>query len=222
MTPPGAAPVGYVVLQMTASRLPPPRIVAGVYRAAPQPHRATMLEMRRRILRIVPHAEEVVSYGIAAFKVNGTIVGGLRAAKHHVGFYPFSGDVLKRFPHELRKYSSTKSAVHVPVDKPLSTTLLRKLVAARAQQGRATERVASPAKARAVNFAAVNQRDAEWREMGLAAPARRALTNANIHRVRDLRTWREADVLALHGIGSNAMVVLRREMKRAGIAFRTR
>ncbi|MFZ9911402.1 MAG: hypothetical protein ACO3F1_04935 [Ilumatobacteraceae bacterium] len=39
--------------------------------------------MRRRILRIVPHAEEVSSYGIAAFKVNGTIVAGLLSAKHH-------------------------------------------------------------------------------------------------------------------------------------------
>jgi uncharacterized protein YdhG (YjbR/CyaY superfamily) len=55
-----------------------------------------MLEMRRRILRIVPNAEEVLSYGIATFKVNGTIVGGLLAAKHHVGFYPFSGTVHPR------------------------------------------------------------------------------------------------------------------------------
>ncbi|MGA1149135.1 MAG: iron chaperone [Ilumatobacteraceae bacterium] len=200
----------------------PPRAVAGVYRAAPEPHRSTMLEMRRRILRIVPNAQEVVSYGIAAFKVNDTIVCGLLAAKHHVGYYPFSGDVLKRFPHELRTYSSTKSAVHVPVDNPLPSTLLRKLIAARAPQGRATARVASSAKARAVNAAKSQHLDAEWRAIGLAAPARRALANAKIHRVRDLRTWREADVRALHGIGNNAMVALRREMRRAGITFRAR
>ncbi|MGA1170605.1 MAG: iron chaperone, partial [Ilumatobacteraceae bacterium] len=130
---PLAAPVRYVVLQMTASRLPP-RAVAGVYRSAPQPHRATMLEMRRRILRIVPHAEEVSSYGIAAFKVNGTIVAGLLSAKHHVGFYPFSGTVLSKFPHELRGFSTTKSALHVPIDKPLSSALLRKLISARISQ----------------------------------------------------------------------------------------
>ncbi len=211
MTPPGAAPIRYVVLQMTASRLPAPRIVAGVYRAAPEPHRSTMLEMRRRILRIVPNAQEVVSYGIAAFKVNGTIVGGLRAAKHHVGFYPFSGDVLKRFPHELRKYSSTKSAVHVPVDKPLPSTLFRKLIAARMSQMKPTPRRTSTA-----------ARDTEWQALGLAAPARRGLVNANILRLGDLAKWREADVRALHGIGGNAMVVLRREMKRRRISFRTR
>jgi uncharacterized protein YdhG (YjbR/CyaY superfamily) len=99
-----------------------------------------MLEMRERILRIVPDAQEVLSYGIAAFRVNGSIVCGLLAAKHHVGYYPFSGDVLRRFPHELRSYSMTKSALHVPIDKPLSSTLLRKLITARALQDRTTSR----------------------------------------------------------------------------------
>lgn len=90
-----------------------------------------MLEMRQRILTIAPEAEEVVSYGIAAFKVNGVIVCGLLAAKRHVGYYPFSGSVLKLFPHELHNYSMTKSALHVPPDKPLSRTLLKKLITAR-------------------------------------------------------------------------------------------
>lgn len=90
-----------------------------------------MLEMRQRILRIIPDAEEVVSYGLAAFKVNGVIVCGIGPAKKHVGFYPFSGDVIHRFSSELRNYSLTKSAVHVPLDKPLSVTLLRALIKTR-------------------------------------------------------------------------------------------
>jgi uncharacterized protein YdhG (YjbR/CyaY superfamily) len=188
---------------MTASRLPP-RAVAGVYRSAPQPHRATMLEMRRRILRIVPHAEEVLSYGIAAFKVNGNIVGGLLAAKHHVGFYPFSGTVLSMFPHELRGFSTTKSALHVPIDKPLSSALLKKLISARISQD--TSKSA--------------RGDDEWRSLGLAAPARRALANAKIYHLRDLRAWREVDVKTLHGIGGNALAELKRAMKRARITFR--
>ena len=90
-----------------------------------------MLEMRRRILTIAPGADEVASYGIAAFKVNGIIVCGLLAAKRHVGYYPFSGSVLKLFPDELRNYSTTKSALHVPPDKPLSRVLLKMLINAR-------------------------------------------------------------------------------------------
>jgi len=108
-----------------------PADVKKLYVAAPSPHQETMLEMRERILQIIPNAEEVVSYGMPAFRVDGTIVAGLLANKKHVGYYPFSGSILKLFPKELEKFSQTKAALHVPVDKPLSKTLLQKLIKAR-------------------------------------------------------------------------------------------
>mgnify|MGYP003863762467 CR=1 FL=1 len=108
-----------------------PVAVRAHYQSAPSPHKETMLEMRQRILEIVPEAVEVVSYGMPAFKVADTIVAGLLANKRHVGYYPFSGSILHLFPKELAKYRTTKSAIHVPVDKPLSKTLLRKLIRAR-------------------------------------------------------------------------------------------
>ena len=87
--------------------------------------------MRSRILEIVPDAEEVVSYGMPAFKVDGTVVAGLLANKNHVGYYPFSGSILKLFPEELTKYKTTLSAIHVPIDKPLAKGLIKKLIKAR-------------------------------------------------------------------------------------------
>lgn len=68
-----------------------------------------MLAMRERILAIIPTAEEVVSYGRPAFRVNGTIVAGLKGARHHVGYYPFSGSTLSGFVKELKDVSTTKS-----------------------------------------------------------------------------------------------------------------
>ena len=76
-----------------------PSVVAKHYQNAPSPQRETMLEMRKRILEIVPKAEEVVSYGMPAFKVDGKIVAGLLANKKHVGYYPFSGSI---FPSTLK------------------------------------------------------------------------------------------------------------------------
>ena len=111
-----------------------PSVVAKHYQRAPSPQRDTMLEMRKRILEIVPRAEEVVSYGMPAFKVDGKIVAGLLSNKKHVGYYPFSGSILHLFPDELAKFSTTKSALHVPVDKPLTKTLLSKLIKARLAQ----------------------------------------------------------------------------------------
>ena len=108
-----------------------PSVVAKHYQSAPSPQRDTMLEMRKRILEIVSRAEEVVSYGMPAFKVDGKIVAGLLSNKKHVGYYPFSGSILHLFSDELEKFSITKSALHVPIDKPLTKTLLRKLIRAR-------------------------------------------------------------------------------------------
>ena len=108
-----------------------PAVVRKHYLLAPQPHQATMLEMRKRILELIPNAEEVVSYGMPAFKVDGVIVAGLLANKNHVGHYPFSGGILHLFPKELENFTTTKSAIHVPVDKPLSKTLISKLIKAR-------------------------------------------------------------------------------------------
>ena len=105
-----------------------------LYLSSPASHRKTMMEMRKRILEIVPEAQEVVSYGMPAFKVNGSVVAGLMAAKNHVGFYPFSGSVLPDLSDELKDFSRTKSALHVPIDKPLSKALLRKLIRARISQ----------------------------------------------------------------------------------------
>jgi uncharacterized protein YdhG (YjbR/CyaY superfamily) len=111
-----------------------PAVVRKHYLSAPQPHQSTMLEMRKRILELIPNAEEVVSYGMPAFKVDGVIVAGLLANKKHVGYYPFSGGILHLFPEELAKLTTTKSAIHVPVDKPLSKTLIKKLIKARITQ----------------------------------------------------------------------------------------
>lgn len=113
-----------------------PSVVAKHYQSAPSPQRETMLEMRKRILEIVPRAEEVVSYGMPAFEVDGKIVAGLLANKKHVGYYPFSGSILYLFPDELAKFSTTKSALHVPMDKPLTKALLNKLINARIREGK--------------------------------------------------------------------------------------
>ena len=112
----------------------PSQTAENLYAASPQPHQDTMRAMRRQILSIAPNAEEIVSYGMPAFRVDGVIICGLKAAKNHVGYYPFSGSILGRFTSELTDFTCTKSAIHVPIDKPLSNTLLKKLIKARLHQ----------------------------------------------------------------------------------------
>ena len=99
--------------------------------ALDEPKRSTLEALRRTILEIVPDAEQIISYNVPAFRVEGRIVAGFAAFKDHLSYLPFSGSVLQELASELEEYTMTKSALHFPVDRPLPKTLVRKLIAAR-------------------------------------------------------------------------------------------
>ncbi|MBU3693154.1 MAG: hypothetical protein FGM47_06535 [Candidatus Nanopelagicaceae bacterium] len=159
-----------------------------------------MLAMRKTILEIVPNAVEVISYGMPAFKVEGNVVAGLLSNKNHVGYYPFSGSILNLFSKDLSKYRTTKSALHVPIDKPLPKSLLSKLIKARISQ--------CPAKQGKVDPKKYESKDSAWRKLGLAAPARRGLVDNGILKLSDLKRYSEAELAEVHGIGPNALAIL--------------
>jgi hypothetical protein len=62
--------------------------------------------------------------------------------------------------------------------------------------------------------------DGPWRELGLGAPARRALIDDGLFTLSDLRKTSLAAIKELHGIGPNAIRVLVAEMKKADLSFR--
>jgi hypothetical protein len=55
----------------------------------------------------------------------------------------------------------------------------------------------------------------------LAAPARRALLGAGYTRLEQLTEVSEAEVMKLHGMGQNAMRVLRKALEDRGLSFRS-
>ena len=102
--------------------------------AVDEPKRTTLQALRRTILEIVPEAEEVISYRVPAFRVQGKVVAGFAAFKDHLSYLPFSGSVLEQLGDELRGYTMTKSALHFPVDRPPPKSLVKKLIAVRLDQ----------------------------------------------------------------------------------------
>jgi uncharacterized protein YdhG (YjbR/CyaY superfamily) len=95
------------------------------------PRRAALEELRRTILEVVPAAEQVISYKVPAFKVDGEIVAGFAAFKSHLSYLPFSGSVLSQMGAELDGYEMTKSSLHFTLDRPLPKALVEKLIALR-------------------------------------------------------------------------------------------
>ena len=54
----------------------------------------------------------------------------------------------------------------------------------------------------------------------LAAPARRALANKGIKTLQQLSKFNEAEILALHGMGQNAISKLRSALEANGLSFK--
>ena len=100
-------------------------------RSVEEPKRSTLQALRQTILEIVPEAEQVISYRVPAFRVDGKTIAGFAAFKDHLSYLPFSGSVLGALADDLREYSMTKSALHFPVDQPLPKPLVEKLIAVR-------------------------------------------------------------------------------------------
>ena len=62
--------------------------------------------------------------------------------------------------------------------------------------------------------------DGVWVELGLAAPARRALIDEGLYKVSDLRKYSIDAIKDLHGMGPNAIRILITAMKKSDISFR--
>jgi uncharacterized protein YdhG (YjbR/CyaY superfamily) len=100
-------------------------------RGVDEPKRSTLQALRRTILEIVPDPEQVISYRVPAFRVCGKTVAGFAAFTDHLSYLPFSGSVLSQLDVELKGYTMTKSALHLPVERPLPKTIVKKLIAVR-------------------------------------------------------------------------------------------
>ena len=99
-----------------------------------EPKQGTLRTLRKTIMKVIPEAEECISYRMPAFRVDGEVVAGFAAFKNHLSYIPFSGSVLSQLVDDLAGYEMTKSALHFPVDKALPEHLVRKLIKVRMKQ----------------------------------------------------------------------------------------
>jgi uncharacterized protein YdhG (YjbR/CyaY superfamily) len=94
----------------------------------PAEKRAVLEALRERIRAIVPDAQEVISYGIPAFGVDGKVVIGFKANKNDYSIYPFSGGAADRFAEELQGRTVTSGSIHFTPDDPIPDDLLRRII----------------------------------------------------------------------------------------------
>ena len=61
-----------------------------------------------------------------------------------------------------------------------------------------------------VDLSAYAKVDGVWKELGLAAPARRALVDKKILKLTDLKKFTLGQVAEFHGMGPNALSILKK------------
>jgi uncharacterized protein YdhG (YjbR/CyaY superfamily) len=107
--------------------------------AVPEPARSALSKIRAAIRSVVPpEATETISYRIPAFKYKGMLVW-FAAFSNHCSLFP-TASVIKAFKNELKGFSTSKGTIHFPVDKPVPTALIKKLVKARVAQNESKNR----------------------------------------------------------------------------------
>jgi uncharacterized protein YdhG (YjbR/CyaY superfamily) len=102
--------------------------------ALEEPKRTTLARLRQTILDVLPEAEQGMSYGVPAFKVDGKTIAGFAAFKNHLSYLPHSGSVFPQLTDELAGYSTSSGALRFGVDQPLPAPLVERLIAVRLRQ----------------------------------------------------------------------------------------
>jgi uncharacterized protein YdhG (YjbR/CyaY superfamily) len=94
-------------------------------------HRNLLQQLRKTIHALVPEVEECISYRMPAFRLGGRIIAGFAATSKGCSYYPFSGRTLATLAADVEGYEGTKGAIHFGPEKPLPSSLVRKLLKAR-------------------------------------------------------------------------------------------
>lgn len=93
---------------------------------------------RLRVIRMLikknaPKADEMIRYGMPAYKINGKPVVYFAAMKKHIGFYP-TPSAVSAFKKRLKGYECSKGAIQLPLDTPLPVSLITAIIRFKARE----------------------------------------------------------------------------------------
>jgi uncharacterized protein YdhG (YjbR/CyaY superfamily) len=107
------------------------------------PQRAALQKIRAAVHAAAPRAEECISYQLPAFR-QGRVLVAFGATQRHCAFYLMSPAVLAAHGAALAKLETSKGTIRFQPDKPLTATLVKKLVKARLAEELARDGAAAP------------------------------------------------------------------------------
>ncbi len=104
----------------------------------PEEVQTILREVRRRIGKAVPAADETISYGIPTFTLEGRYLVYFAGWKHHISVYPIpTGDAT--FDHEVEPYVAGKGTLKFPLTEPIPYNLIERVAALLHEERTATD-----------------------------------------------------------------------------------
>ena len=205
--------------------------VQAYIKSFPKATQSILNEMRQYISSLLPpETEELMTYGIPTFKIEGNLVH-YAAYKNHIGFYPGAAGIAT-FQHEFGSYQSSKGAVQFPINEEMPWDLIKRITLYRLAQN--LEKAAKKKTKTCKNghafvkssdcpvcpICAKESKPKTGFKSTLASPAQRALDNAGINTLKQLAKYSEADILALHGMGKSSIPKLKAALTESGLEFK--
>jgi uncharacterized protein YdhG (YjbR/CyaY superfamily) len=114
----------------------------------PEDVQAILQRVRGTIRYAMPGAEEVISYQIPAYKLDGVAVLYFAGWKQHYSLYPATDRLVEAFRDDLAPYQVNKGTIRFPLSQPVPVKLIERIAKFRAKEAaeRAKAKLAAPKK----------------------------------------------------------------------------
>jgi uncharacterized protein YdhG (YjbR/CyaY superfamily) len=96
--------------------------------ALPDDRRAVMQDIRRTIRAAAPDADEVITYKMPGFQLNGRFLVSYDAFKNHYSLFPGSQLMIDTLGDEIAPYVAGRGTLRFPASRPIPLQTIAKAV----------------------------------------------------------------------------------------------
>ena len=123
----------------------------------PRDVQVLLKKLHGAIVKVVPGAEDVISYQMPGFKLKGIPLIYFAVWKEHFSLYPANDALVENFKEELSGYKRSKGTIRFPLSEPVPFPLIERIAKFRAKQLSALEKGRGRGKGREAQLARVRR-----------------------------------------------------------------